>query len=148
MACQGCNDTALPLSNCNDGCADCSPTNAVGLPDCPPSSEPCEDLSFSECVKYTGPNLPTLGITNGMRLKTALAALNVLLLGVNPSAKNHTITVTSVQGKGTVEYLSKLGVITSITVTSTTSPQTICALVNTPAVVSGSATITATTTTC
>lgn len=148
MACQGCNDTALPLSNCNDGCADCSPTNAVGLPDCPPSSEPCEDLLFSECLKYTGPNLPSLGITNGMRLKTALAALNVLLLGASPISRNHVITVTAVQGKGTVEYLNKLGVITSITVTNLTSPQTICALLSTPAVVSGSASISATTTNC
>jgi len=148
MACQGCNDTPLPLTNCNEGCADCAPTHAVGLPDCPPSSEPCEDLSFSECLKYTGPNLPTLGITNGMRLKTALAALNVILLGANPVAKNHIITVTAVQKKATVEYLSKIGVITSITVTDTTSPQTICALNNTPAVVSGSATISVTSVVC
>jgi len=105
-------------------------------------------LLFSQCVKYTGPNLPSLGITNGMRLKTALAALNVLLLGASPVAKNYIITVTAVQGKATVEYLSKLGVITSITVTNLTSPQTICALLTTPAVVSGSGSLSLTTVTC
>jgi hypothetical protein len=83
-----------------------------------------------------------------MRLKTALAALNVVLLGTNPPAKNHVISVTAVQKKATVEYLNKLGVISSITVTDTTSPQTICALVNTPAVVSGTGSISLTTTTC
>ena len=139
--------SGLPLQNCYD-CNNPDPANAVGLPDCPPSSEPCEDLLFSQCVKYTGPNLPSLGITNGMRLKTAFAALNVLLLGASPVAKNYIITVTAVQGKATVEYLSKLGVITSITVTNLTSPQTICALLTTPAVVSGSASLSLTTVTC
>jgi len=139
--------TGLPLQNCYD-CNNPDPANAVGLPDCPPNSEPCEDLLYSQCVKYTGPNLPTLGITNGMRLKTALAALNVLLLGANPVAKNHVITVTAVQGKATIEYLNKLGVISSIYVTATTSPQTICALINTPAVVAGSASISVTAVAC
>jgi hypothetical protein len=139
--------SGLPLQNCYD-CNNPDPANAVGLPDCPPSSEPCEDLLYSDCVKYTGPNLPTLGITNGMRLKTAFAALNVLLLGEDPIAKNHVITVTPVQGKATVEYLNKLGVITSITVTHLTSPQTICALISTPAIVSGSASISVTTVIC
>lgn len=138
----------LPLANCNDGCAECGPTNAVGLPDCPPSSEACETIMFSNCVKYSGPNLPTLGITNGMRLKDALGALNFKLLNNTGVSRNHTITVSSVQSKTRVEYLDKFGIVQIKEVTKDNSPQTICALVGTPAVITGSGTVTATTTAC
>jgi hypothetical protein len=80
MSC-GCNDTALPLTNCNDGCADCSPTNTVSLPPCP-SGEACDEILFTDCVKFTGPNLPALGITNGDRLLTVLTKLHKVLNGV------------------------------------------------------------------
>ena len=80
MSC-GCNDTALPLANCNDGCADCSPTNTVSLPPCP-SGEACDEILFTDCVKFTGPNLPALGITNGDRLLTVLTKLHKVLNGV------------------------------------------------------------------
>jgi hypothetical protein len=78
MAC-GCNDTALPLANCNDGCDDCPPTNATNLPDCPDDSEPCEELVYADCLKYKGCNLPALGITNNMRMVTLLTTLHKVI---------------------------------------------------------------------
>lgn len=148
MSCHDCNDTPLPLANCNDGCEECGPTNAIGLPDCPPSSEPCETILNASCVKYTGPNLPTLGITNGMRLKAALVALNFKLLNNAGVSKNHTITVTQQQSKTTVEYINKVGAASVAVVTKDNSPQTICALIGTPVVISGSGTVTVTNTIC
>lgn len=143
-----CNDhTGLPLANCNE-CQDCQETNAIGLPDCPPSSEACEDLLYSNCVKYVGPNLPTLGITSGMRLKEALVALDFKLLNGAGVAKTHTVTVTSVQSKTTVEYVDKLGALRTIVVTKDNSPQSFCGLTGTPQIISGSGTVVATTTSC
>jgi len=130
MSC-GCNDTALPLANCNDGCADCSPTNTVSLPPCP-SGEACDEILFTDCVKFTGPNLPALGITNGDRLLTVLTKLHKVLNGVitptiplaNYVATATTATpyVVSYLGLGPV-YTSTAGATSSnatITVGSTT----------------------------
>ena len=43
MSC-GCNDSPLPLGNCNDGCADCPPSNATNLPPCV-GGEACDEVS-------------------------------------------------------------------------------------------------------
>ena len=43
MSC-GCNDTPLPLGNCNDGCADCPPSNATNLPPCI-GGEACDEVA-------------------------------------------------------------------------------------------------------
>ena len=98
MAC-GCNDTALPLANCNDGCDDCPPTNATNLPDCPDNSEPCEELVYTDCTKYKGPNLPVLEITNNMRLIEILTKLhkivNDLDLGLVPVSLTATCTTST-----------------------------------------------------
>lgn len=147
MSCAGCNDTALPLTNCNDGCEDCQPTHAVGLPDCPPNSESCEEIHLANCLKYVGPNLPTLGVTNGMRLNVALAAINYYLTPVKVY-KNHTITVTPVQTKTTVQYVDKFGVLQIVIVSPSSNVTTICALEGTVTKMSGSGTIAATTTNC
>jgi hypothetical protein len=130
MSC-GCNDTALPLTNCNDGCADCSPTNTVSLPPCP-AGEPCDEILFTDCVKFTGPNLPALGIANGDRLLTVLTKLHRVLNGViTPAVQlaNYVATATtttpyviSYLGLGPV-YTSTAGATSSgatITVGSTT----------------------------
>jgi hypothetical protein len=130
MSC-GCNDTALPLANCNDGCADCSPTNTVSLPPCP-SGEACDEILFTDCVKFTGPNLPALGIINGDRLLTVLTKLHKVLNAVitptiplaNYVATATTATpyVVSYLGLGPV-YTSTAGATSSnatITVGSTT----------------------------
>lgn len=98
MAC-GCNDTSLPLVNCNDGCDDCPPTNLVNLPDCPQGSEPCEELVYSECTIYKGPNLPALGINNLDRFITVLTKLHKLANNwvIDPVIESidHTLTNTS-----------------------------------------------------
>ncbi len=130
MSC-GCNDTPLPLGNCNDGCADCSPTNTVSLPPCV-SGEPCDEILFTDCVKFAGPNLPALGIVNGDRLLTVLTKLHRVLNGViSPTVTlaNYTATATtttplvvSYLGLGPV-YTSTAGATsngTAITVGSTT----------------------------
>lgn len=140
-------NTGLPLANCNE-CQDCQDPNIVGLPDCPPSSEACEDLLYSNCVKYVGPNLPTLGITSGMRLKEALVALDFKLLNGTGVANTYTVTVTSIQSKTTVEYISKLGVLSTIIVTKDNSPQSFCGLAGTPQIISGSGTVVNTNVTC
>lgn len=80
MSC-GCNDSPLPLGNCNDGCADCPPSNAVNLPPCV-GGEACDEVSFTDCVKFVGPNLPALKITNGDRLITVLTKLHKVLNGL------------------------------------------------------------------
>lgn len=96
MAC-GCNDTALPLTNCNDGCADCSPSNATNLPPCI-GGEPCDEILFTDCVSFSGPNLPALGINNGDRMLTVLTKLHKVLNGlISPvvSLVNYTATSTT-----------------------------------------------------
>jgi hypothetical protein len=130
MSC-GCNDTSLPLANCNDGCADCSPTNSVSLPPCV-SGEPCDEILFTDCVKFAGPNLPALGILNGDRLLTVLTKLHKVVNSVieqpitlaNYTATSTTTTpmVVSYLGLGPV-YTSTPGATssgTAITVGSTT----------------------------
>jgi hypothetical protein len=130
MSC-GCNDTSLPLSNCNDGCADCSPTNTVSLPPCV-GGEACDEIAYTDCIKFSGPNLPALGISNGDRLLTVLTKLHKVLNGVIGSAiplTNYTATSTtatpmavSYLGLGPV-YTSTAGATSSsanITVGSTT----------------------------
>jgi hypothetical protein len=106
MSC-GCNDTALPLANCNDGCADCSPTNAVNLPPCV-GGESCEEILFTDCVKFTGSNLPALGINNGDRLFTILTKLHRVVNGLlsSPIAlANYTATATVTNPVTTTPYV-------------------------------------------
>ena len=130
MSC-GCNDTPLPLGNCNDGCADCSPTNAVNLPPCV-GGEACDEIAFTDCVKFAGPNLPALKILNGDRLITVLTKLHRVLNGlitptiplVSHVATSTTTTplVVSYLGLGPV-YTSTAGATSSgatVTVGSTT----------------------------
>jgi hypothetical protein len=130
MSC-GCNDTPLPLGNCNDGCADCSPTNAVNLPPCI-GGEACDEIAFTDCVKFAGPNLPALKILNGDRLITVLTKLHRVLNGlitptiplVSHVATSTTTTplVVSYLGLGPV-YTSTAGATSSgatVTVGSTT----------------------------
>jgi len=94
MSC-GCNDTSLPLVNCNDGCADCPPSNATNLPPCV-GGESCEEILFTDCVKFTGPNLPALGILNGDRMLTVLTKLHKVINGLlSPSIALTTYTATA-----------------------------------------------------
>lgn len=120
--------------SCNP-CNDCTEVSYT-LPDCP-GGESCEELSYAKCVLYKGPNLPGLQVANGQRLKDVLITLN-RVLGGTITAKTYTILVNSLQSSTTVEYIDKTGAFGTITVTSTTSPQTICAAENSPVAVSGS----------
>lgn len=71
MSC-GCNP-------CNCGCNNCPPSVST-LPPCV-GGEPCEEVLSVECSKYSGPNLPALGILSGDRM---LAVLTKLHKVINP----------------------------------------------------------------
>ena len=129
MSC-GCNDTSLPLVNCNP-CLDCPPTNTTSLTPCV-NGEPCEEIINSECTKFIGANLPALGILDGDRLTTVLSKLHKLINGmITTPITRATYTATSTTstpmvvrylGLGPV-YKSSVGATgstTSITVGSTT----------------------------
>jgi len=119
--------------SCNP-CNDCPPEVSYTLPDCP-DGESCEEILNGKCVKYTGPNLPSLGVTSGERLKDVLIkiykSLNSTVL-----TKTYTILVNSSQSSTTVEYLDANEVLASATVTAGNST-TICAIENTPQLMSG-----------
>lgn len=124
MSC-GCNDSPLPLSNCNDGCADCPPSNAVNLPPCV-GGEACDEVSFTECIKFVGPNLPALGILNGDRLITMLSKLHKVvnsLLAQPIALTNYTATSTTTTPM-VVSYLG-LGPVYTSTAGATGSTNTI-----------------------
>lgn len=123
MSC-GCNDTSLPLENCNP-CADCPPTNVVSLPPCI-GGEPCDEVSKTDCIKYVGANLPALGILDGDRLVTVLTKLHraVNNLLVSPVARiNYTATSTTTTPM-VVRYLD-LGPVYISTAGATSSGTTI-----------------------
>lgn len=124
MSC-GCNDTSLPLSNCNDGCADCPPSNAVNLPPCP-AGEPCDEIAYTDCIKFTGPNLPALGIVNGDRLLTVLTKLHKVLNGlVTPTIPLISYTATSTTTTPMVVSYLGLGPVYTSTAGATSSGATI-----------------------
>lgn len=124
MAC-GCNDTSLPLSNCNDGCADCSPTNATNLPPCI-GGEPCDEILFTDCVKFSGPNLPALGIVNGDRMLTVLTKLHKIVNGlITPTIPSVNYTATSTTTTPLVLTYLALGPIYNSTAGATSSGATV-----------------------
>lgn len=120
--------------SCNP-CNDCPPSVSYTLPDCP-AGEKCEEISNSNCVKYTGPNLPSLGISSGERLKDVLIKIYKSLNSAVVT-KTYTILVTGSQTKTTVEYLDANEVLATVSVNPDDST-TICAIENTPQVMSGS----------
>lgn len=64
-----------PIPDCIP-CQDCPPSGVTyTLPSCP-EGEKCEEVSKTDCVKYSGPNLPALGILNEDRLITILTKLH------------------------------------------------------------------------
>lgn len=129
MSC-GCNDTPLPLQNCNP-CSDCPPTNAINLPPCV-GGEPCDEVSKADCVKYVGANLPALGILDGDRLITVLTKLHkvvnallttpIALTTYSATATTTTPLVVRYLGLGPVYNLAPgaTGAGTTITVGATT----------------------------
>jgi hypothetical protein len=118
---------------CNP-CNDCPPDVSYTYPDCP-AGESCEEILNGNCVKYTGPNLPSLGVTSGERLKDVLIKLYKSINSV-VATKTYTILVNSKQTKTTIEYLDANEVLASVSVNADDST-TICAIENTPQVMSG-----------
>jgi hypothetical protein len=118
---------------CNP-CNDCPPEVSYVYPDCP-DGESCDEILGSKCVKYTGPNLPSLGVSSGERLKDVLIklykAINSTVL-----TKTYTILVNSSQKSTTVEYLDLNEALATVTVTAGNTT-TICAIENTPQLMSG-----------
>lgn len=124
MSC-GCNDTSLPLANCNDGCADCSPTNVVNLPPCV-GGEPCEEILFTDCVKFSGPKLPALGIANGDRLLTILTKLHKVVNGlITPAIAEVNVTATATTATPMVVTYLALGPVYTSAVGATSNGATI-----------------------
>jgi hypothetical protein len=119
--------------SCNP-CNDCPPEVSYTLPDCP-GGESCEEILNGNCVKYTGPNLPSLGVSSGERLKDVLIKIYKSLNSAVVT-KTYTILVNSAQSKTTVEYLDANEVLASVSVNKDDST-TICAIENTPQVMSG-----------
>lgn len=119
---------------CNP-CNACPPSVSYTYPDCP-AGESCDEILGSKCVKYTGPNLPSLGVVNGERLKDVLIKL-YKAINTTVVTKTYTVIVNSAQSKTTVEYLDASEVLASVSVNADAS-LTICAIENTPVVISGS----------
>lgn len=120
--------------SCNP-CNDCPPEVSYTLPDCP-GGESCDEILNGNCVKYTGPNLPSLGVSSGERLKDVLIKIYKSLNSAVVT-KTYTILANSAQSSTTVEYLDANEVLASATVTPGNST-TICAIENTPQKMSGS----------
>lgn len=109
----------------------------------------CEEYILSNCIKYNGPNLPCLHVTNGMLLNDILVNINnVIGECISRTYYNYIITVTELQKSGTVRYVSKTGTINTTIVTILNSPFTICAQAGTPVKIAGDCTITNSNITC
>lgn len=119
--------------SCNP-CNDCPPEVSYTLPDCP-GGESCDEILNGNCVKYTGPNLPSLGIASGERLKDVLLKIHKAI-NTTVATKTYSILVNSSQSKTKVEYLDANEVLATATVNADDST-TICAIENTPQVMSG-----------
>lgn len=118
---------------CNP-CNDCPPSVSYTLPDCP-SGESCEEILNGKCVKYTGPNLPSLGVSSGERMKDVIIKL-YKAINTTVATKTYTILVNSAQSSTTVEYLDSTETLATSTVTAGNTT-TICAIENTPQLMSG-----------
>lgn len=119
--------------SCNP-CNDCPPEVSYTYPDCP-DGESCDEILGSKCIKYTGPNLPSLGVSSGERLKDVLIKIYKSLNSVVVT-KTYTILVNSSQKSTTVEYLDANETLATSTVTAGNTT-TICAIENTPQLMSG-----------
>jgi hypothetical protein len=119
--------------SCNT-CNDCPPSVSYTLPDCP-NGESCEEILNGKCIKYTGPNLPSLGVSSGERMKDVIIKL-YKAINTTVATKTYTILVTGSQTKTTVEYLDANEALATVSVNPDAST-TICAIENTPQLMSG-----------
>lgn len=87
-----------------------------------PAGPKCDEETSTDCVLYTGPNLPCFGITNGMTITQVIA---ILYNYIYPNCNTTTTTST-----------------TSLPTTSTTSSTTIAPATTTTTTISGTTTTT------
>lgn len=88
----------------------------------------CEQMGFTECIKYQGPNLPALGILNNDRLTTVLTKLHSVVNGlISPTVPIVNITFTSTTTVPFVVTYLGLGprVVTTPGATNTTNTITV-----------------------
>jgi hypothetical protein len=117
-------------------CSDCSSTSSVNytLPDCP-SGELCDDIQAADCVIYKGPNLPSLSVSHGDRIKDILIKI-YKSINTTVVTKTYTILVNSSQSSTKVEYLDANEALAS-SIVAAGATTTICAIENTPQVMYG-----------
>ena len=55
--------------------------NPITISNCPPddSCEACKEITKSQCIKYTGDDLASLGVETGDTLNEILTKLNVII---------------------------------------------------------------------
>lgn len=131
-------------------CSNCSSpltTSSFPLPAPCAQTEGCEEALPGACVRYQGPNLPSLGISSGMFLKDALVALNKKLTSAQVS-RSYTITTTGTQVPTVVEFINLQGALSRVSITAAQSPRTICAQENSPVIISGTGSLSSAGATC
>lgn len=62
-----------PNQNCQPCQPECPPVEVPLPPAC--TGEPCEEIVTGICVKYTGPNIPCVGITTNMTFNQVVQLL-------------------------------------------------------------------------
>ncbi|HPF82679.1 MAG TPA: hypothetical protein PLV83_00700 [Bacilli bacterium] len=69
----------------NDGCNTCNQAIPPACVEAPPvcAGSQCEEIYPGACVVYSGPNIPCLGITNGMSLNDIIQAIGEQLCSEN-----------------------------------------------------------------
>lgn len=88
----------------NNDCTPCQEEELIFNSTTPPEceeTEPCANLSYDNCVIYTGPNLPHLGVTTGMRQSevTALIASALFESGIPGCPTISDLALTIVDGE-------------------------------------------------
>lgn len=80
MPCKNCNNTNI----CDCDCRATTTTTCYELPPAPCVTL-CEDLFYSECIIYDGPDLDCYGVSNGDSLKKIFEIIITQLVGTNCS---------------------------------------------------------------
>ena len=113
---------------CNP-CADCPPVVSYTYAPCP-GGEPCEEISKVDCLTFSGPNLPALGVLNNDRMLAILLKLHKVVNGlISPAIPLANYTATNTDATAPIEplvvtYLG-LGPVYTSTAGATSSGSTI-----------------------
>lgn len=96
---------ACPDHNPCNPCADCPPAPALNLPPCL-GGEPCEEISKVDCITFSGPNLPALGILNNDRMLAVLLKLHRIVNGlISPTIPLANFTATNTDTTAPIDPL-------------------------------------------